>query len=209
MELIKGLNWRYATKQFDKNKTVNHADIELLKEAVRLAPSSFGLQPYTVFIIETEHLKTELKAAAWGQNQVTDASHLFVFCSYSTLKDEHIEDLFDLKAEAFNKDKSEFDGYISFIKGKVAEKSPETIKIWNSRQAYIGLGNLINACAELKIDACPMEGFDANKVNTILNLESQGLNAVVLAAVGYRSEEDQMQHLPKIRKATNNLFKTI
>ena len=209
MELLKNLNWRYATKTFDKTKKVAKNDLEKIKEAIRLSPSSFGLQPYKVFVIESETVKEKIKAAAWGQGQTVDCSHLFVFCSYKHLKDEHIDELFDLKASAFGKDKSEFEGYISFIKGKVAEKSSDVQGIWNSRQAYIGLGNLINACAELKIDACPMEGFDPKKVGEILDLDSKNLNAVVLAAVGYRSDEDQTQSFPKVRKSNEVLFETL
>jgi len=209
MDLINNLNWRYATKTFDNSKKVSHADVELIKESIRLSPSSFGLQPYKVFIIENQELKEKLKPAAWGQAQVTDASHLFIFCSYQDLKEKHVDELFDLKAKAYNKDKSDFEGYISFMKDAVAKKPPESRRVWNSKQAYIGLSNLLNACAELKIDACPMEGFDPKTVGEILGLENQGLDAVVLAAVGYRSEEDKNQHFPKVRKSKETLFESI
>ncbi|WP_405292309.1 NAD(P)H-dependent oxidoreductase [Algibacter sp. Ld11] len=209
MELINNLNWRYAVKQFDPSKKVSNEDIELIKEAIRLSPSSFGLQPYKVFIIENEALKEKLKPAAWGQAQITDASHLFVFCSYQDLKEIHVDELFELKSKAYNKDISELESYVSFIKGSVAKKLPEIRRVWNSRQAYIGLSNLVNACAELKIDACPMEGFDPNAVGELLDLDSKGLDAVVLAAVGYRSSEDKNQHFPKVRKSKETLFESI
>lgn len=209
MELIKNLNWRYAVKQFDPSKKVSNKDIELIKEAIRLSPSSFGLQPFKVFVIENQEIKEKFKPAAWGQSQVIDASHLFVFCSFQDLKDEHIDELFKLKTKAYNKDISELEGYITFMKGAVAKKTAEARRIWNSRQAYIGLGNLVNACAELKVDACPMEGFDPKAVAEILDLDSKGLDAVVLAAVGYRSAEDQNQHFPKVRKSKETLFESM
>ncbi len=207
MEFIKNLNWRYATKQFDSSKKVSSEHVELIKEAVRLSPSSFGLQFYKVFVIENNDLKERLKPAAWGQSQITDASHIFIFCSYKYVKEKYVEDFFQLKAKTYNVDISELEGHMSFVKGKMCETPTEKRRIWNSRQVYVALGNLLNACAELKIDSCPMEGFDPEKVSEILDLDSQDLDAVVLAAVGYRSEQDQNQHLPKVRKSKEDLFK--
>ncbi|MEM9821759.1 MAG: NAD(P)H-dependent oxidoreductase [Bacteroidota bacterium] len=209
MELIKNLNWRYATKQFDPTKKVSESDLENIKEAIRLSASSYGLQAYKVLIVEDQALREKLKPAAWGQSQITDASHLLVFCSYQDVKGEDVEELFDLKAEAYGKDKSDFEGYINFIKGKTTEMSAEQKGLWNARQTYIALGNLLAACAELKIDACPMEGFDSQAFGELLNLEEQGLNATVLATIGYRSTEDQTQHLPKVRKSKARLFASI
>lgn len=209
MELLSNLNWRYAVKQFDTSKKVSNEHIELIKETVRLAPTSFGLQPFKVFVIENSKLKEKLKTAVWGQAQITDSSHVFVFCSYQDLKEEHVDAYFELRAKAHNKEISEFEDYASFVKETISNKSSDTKRNWNARQAYIGLGNLMNACAELKIDACPMEGFDPVAVGDILDLDSKGLDAAVIAAVGYRSEEDQNQYLPKVRKTSESLFETI
>jgi len=209
MELLNKLNWRYAVSQFDTSKKVSDENIELIKEAIRLAPSSFGLQPYKVFIVDNKDLKEKLKPAAWGQSQITDASHVFIFCSYQDLTPEHVDDYFALRANVHDTDVTEYEGYQTFVKETVFQKSSEERRVWNSRQVYIGLGNLLNACAELKIDACPMEGFDPGAIGDILDLDDRGLDAVVIAAVGYRSQEDQNQHLPKVRKSQELFFETI
>jgi len=209
MELLNNLNWRYAVSQFDTSKRVSGEHIELIKEAIRLAPSSFGLQPYKVFVIANSDLKEKLKPVAWGQSQITDASHVFIFCSYQDLTAEHVDDYFELRANTHDTDITEYEGYQTFVKDTVAQKSPEVRRGWNSRQAYIGLGNLLNACAELKIDACPIEGFDPAAIGEFLDLDNKGLDAVVIAAVGYRSQEDQNQHLPKVRKSQELFFETI
>ncbi|MDO6739107.1 NAD(P)H-dependent oxidoreductase [Wenyingzhuangia sp. 2_MG-2023] len=208
-ELIKNLKWSYATKEFDPSKTLTKTDLKIIKEAIQLSPSSHGLQPYKVLIVENPEVKAHLKQVAWGQNQITDASHLFVFCSYQDLTEDHIDELFDLKATTYNKEKSTFQGYISFMKAGLKNKTPEARRIWNSRQVYLGLANLLNVCAELKIDACPMEGFDTKQFGEILDLNSKGLDAIVLAAVGYRSKQDQFQHFPKLKKPKNSLFEII
>lgn len=206
MTLIDNLEWRYATKKFDASKKVSTQHIELLKRAIQLAPSSYGLQLYTVLIIEDSIIKEQLKAVSYGQSQITDASHLFVFCNYSKVTNDHIDTYFSLKSEIEQVDVSNFKGYADFIKSDVASRTLVEKNQWTSNQVYIALGNLLNACSELKIDACPMEGFDAEAYNKILDLNKLGLNAAVIAPVGYRSEEDSSQHTYKVRKPIDNLF---
>jgi nitroreductase len=98
--IIQQLNWRYATKQYDKTKKVSSEDLATLKEAVRLAPSAFGLQPYKVLVVETAELREKLRERSWGQPQVTDASHLFVFAAQDTVEHAHIDDYIQRIADA-------------------------------------------------------------------------------------------------------------
>ena len=209
MELLDSLNWRYATKKFDPAKKVSPEDLEKIKEAVRLSASSYGLQLYKVLVIEEPELRERLKEVSWGQSQITDASQLFVFCNYSEVKDEHIDQYMNLKASTQGLDPDGLKDYGNMIKGSMSGLSDMQKSVWTSRQVYIALGNLLAACASLRIDACPMEGFEADKYNEILGLNQRGLSAAVLATVGYRSEEDQTQHQKKVRKDAGILFETI
>ena len=154
-------------------------------------------------------MRAKLRPATWDQSQVTDASHLIVFCNYTTVSPEHIDEYLQMKADAESIDFDNFKGYGDFIKSKMAEASDEFKSVWTSKQVYLALGNLLNACAELKIDACPMEGFESDKYNDILGLKEQGLSAAVVATIGYRSDEDETQHGKKIRKPKELLFETI
>lgn len=206
MELIKNLNWRYATKKFDPDKKVSVADIKLLKEAIRLSASSYGLQLYKVLVVSDCELRERLQPASQGQNQVTEASHLFVFCHYTDARHEDIDAYLRLTAQIRKLDIDDLSGYGNHMKMKIAEKSPAEKTAWLQRQPYIALGNLLAACAELNIDACPMEGFDPERYNEILGLREQGLSAVVVTAVGYRHNEDNVQHLSKVRKPDKALF---
>lgn len=209
MGLIENLKWRYATKKFDSGKKVSADDLEKIKEAIQLSASSYGLQLYKVLIIEDAALREKLQPASWGQSQIVDASQLIVFCNYSTVEDEHIDEYVDLKSSTQGIDAEQLKGYGDFIKSKMKDLSGTEVNNWTGRQTYIALGNLLAVCGELKIDACPMEGFDPEKYNEILGLKEKGLNAAVVATIGYRSDEDQTQHGKKVRKSIDNLFETI
>ncbi|MCB0493894.1 MAG: NAD(P)H-dependent oxidoreductase [Cyclobacteriaceae bacterium] len=209
MNLIDNLKWRYATKKFDPSKKVSDKDIETLKEAVRLSVSSYGLQLYKVLIIKNTEIKRELKKASWDQSQITDASHLFVFCNYTMNFDYHIDNYIQLIAEAQGIGTDALRNYSETIKSSIEKKDQIGKKSWAEKQTYLALSNLLAACAELKIDACPMEGFDNQSYNQILGLDELGLNAAVIAPVGYRSAEDSTQYRKKIRKPVSKLFQTI
>lgn len=209
MHLLNHLKWRYATKQFDTAKVVSKDQIQLLKLAIQLSPSSYGLQLYKVLIIENPKLQKALKPHSWNQEQITEASHLFVFCNFMQVSDNHIDEYIKQTAEIRNLERNDLKGYGDFMKSKIAEFSDTERLHWTKRQTYLALGNLLNACAELKIDACPMEGFDAEAYNDILNLNDQNLNAAVIAPIGYRSSKDQTQFNIKVRKPLSELFITL
>lgn len=207
--LLEDLNWRYATKKFDPNKKISAEDFETIKEAINLSPTSYGLQLYKVLIVEDEEIRKQLQPASWGQSQIVDADKLFVFCNYKNIKDEDIIEFADLKAEKLGMPKEKMKGYSDFIIAKLGERTAEENANWTAKQAYIALGNLMHACAALRIDSCPMEGFEADKYDEILGLSAQNLEAAVVATVGYRSEEDQTAYAPKVRKALSEVFHTV
>ena len=202
-------NWRYATKKFDSSKKISNEDLNILKEAIRLSSSSYGLQPYKILLIENPELRAEIQKAAWGQSQVVDASHLLVFANQITIKDSEIDSFIDNTSTTRGIEKEKLAGYQGFMKSKINEMSEDAKNIWNSKQTYLALANLMNAAAELKIDVTPMEGFSPATVNEILGLNKLGLNASLLAPVGYRHDEDTTQHLKKVRKSNEELFITL
>lgn len=209
MTLIDNLKWRYATKKFDKNRKVSAADLSQLKQAVGLAASSYGLQPYKVLVIENAEIRARLRDAGYGQPQITDASALFLFCHYTDFGPEKTEAFIRFTSEVTGTPASALQNYADLINSTIASRSPEALQAWTSKQAYIGLGTLLAAAAEMRIDACPMEGFDPAGFNEILGLPAKGLSASVLAAVGYRSSEDQAQFRAKVRKPLEEMFEEI
>lgn len=204
--LVEDLNWRYATKKFDAEKKVSKEDLNTLLEALRLSPSSFGLQPYHFFVISDDELRAKIRPLSWDQSQITDSSHIIVFASQTDFGPELIDTYIDHVAEQRNLDPENLKGYGAFMKSKLVPLDAEEKAQWTAKQSYIALGNLMDAAARLRIDVCPMEGFEADKLNEILDLESKNLSAVSIAAIGYRSEEDQTQHLAKVRRPESELF---
>ncbi|WP_396168522.1 NAD(P)H-dependent oxidoreductase [Flavobacterium sp.] len=202
-------NWRYATKKFDATKKITAEDLDILMEAIRLSSSSYGLQPYKILIIEKPDLRAKIQKAAWGQSQVVDASHLLVFANQTDITDAQIDDFFENTSKTRGVAKETLAGYQGFMKSKINELSGDAKNIWNAKQAYLALANLMNAAAELKIDVTPMEGFSPADVNEILGLNELGLNATLLAPIGYRHSDDATQHYKKVRKSKEELFITI
>lgn len=206
---IEHQNWRYATKKFDSTKKISNSDLETLKKAIQLATSSYGLQPYKVLIVENPEIRKQLQPASWGQSQILEASHLLVFANMTQINEAYIDAFFLNTSNTRNINIESLDGYKSFMKNAILNMPEDKMAIWTSKQTYLALGNLINAAAELKIDVTPMEGFEPEKYNTILGLTEKGLNASLVATIGYRHEEDQLQHLAKVRKPITELFETI
>ncbi len=208
-QFIKDANWRYATKKFDATKKISSEDLVSLKEAIRLTASSYGLQPYKVLIVENPELRAQLQPVSWGQSQIVDASHLLVFANIINFGEKEIDATINNMATTRNLPLEALQGYGDFMKSKLVSLPEDVKNTWTSKQTYLALGNLLNAAAELKIDVTPMEGFEPEKYNEILGLEKLGLNASLVATIGYRHEEDATQHYAKVRKSEEELFVTI
>ncbi len=210
-QFIDALEWRYAAKKYDNTKKVPQQDLDFLKKAVQLSVSSIGLQPYKVFVIESQEIRDKLKAGASGNNAniFGDASHIFIFANELDFGQQHINKAVNNMAAVRNQKPEDLQGFNDYISGYVNSLSRETRDTWTAKQTYIAMGNLITAAALLKIDATPMEGFDPAKINEILSLEAQGLNAALIATVGYRHADDEAQHYKKVRKQNEDLFITL
>ena len=216
MSIIHSLEWRYATKKFDPNRKVSNQDISTLKRAIQLAPSSYGFQLYKIIIVKDQATKESLVKHSYYQSQVRDYSHLFVFCSYKTVKPEHVDEFIDLMKEARTHDKegmkqklkstAKMKAYSVIAKTDLGSRDPKDAEEWMKRQCYIALGNLMATCAEMRIDSCPFEGFKSKEYDRILGLTDRNLTSAVLCPVGYRSPDDDHQHRTKVRKPKERLF---
>lgn len=209
MDIIENLKWRYATKHYDTAHKISSNNIELLKEAVNLTATSYGFQPFKVLIISDPQIRQQLSEASWGQRQVTEASHLFLFCNFLSISNEHIDDYFKLRAQINNLDIRESTEYSNMVKVQLASMDPVQMEIWTSKQTYIALGTILAASAELQIDSSPMEGFDKSKYDKILGLKEMGLTSSVMVALGYRDPADPFLAFKKVRKPLEELFVNI
>lgn len=207
--ILENLNWRYATKKFNSEKKIAPKDLEILKEAVRLSASSYGLQPYHIIMVENENLREQIKNVAWNQTQITEASNLFIFANITNVGAEEINSYVQNTANTREISVSDLKGFEDMMNNSIAKLPTDIKENWTAKQTYIALGTLLTAAAELKIDATPMEGFNREEVNKILNLTEKGLSASLIVTLGYRDENDPYQFLKKVRKPKEELFITL
>ncbi|MCB1191647.1 MAG: NAD(P)H-dependent oxidoreductase [Leptospiraceae bacterium] len=205
-EVLKQLNWRYATKTFNPNKKLTQEEINYLLNAIQLSPSSSGLQAWKCVVITDPETRKQLREVSFNQPQVTDSSCLFVFCSQQEVSEDYIDDYIELVATTREMELSKLDALKQSIKGSVSKMTSENMEIWLAKQVYIPLGILLTTCAINGFDACPMEGFQKEKYDQILNLDHHGLKSQVLCSVGYRDENDWLSKLKKVRFSQDDLF---
>ena len=204
MSVLESLKWRSAIKKFDPNKRVNSADLEQLLEATNLAATSGGLQPFKVVVVAEGVLKNQLAEHAFGQAQVKDASHVLVFAVETNISEQTVDNYIERAAEVRGKEKESLIYYAESMKAYVSSMDQAARTAWGRNQTYIALGTALAAAADLRIDTCPMEGFDALQFQEILNLKSKNLMPAVILPLGYRSDEDVHSTEAKIRKTKEN-----
>jgi nitroreductase/dihydropteridine reductase len=199
MSLIEALNWRYATKKMN-GEPVAQDKVDQILAAARLAPTSSGLQPFKIIVVTNPELKEKIKTVAYGQQQITDASHVLIFAAWDNYTEERIRSVFArTNAERGVPDSATAD-YVNTLLGMYVNRSAEENFTHAAKQAYIAFGVAIAEAAILKVDATPMEGFEAVKVDELLGLKEQGLRSTTIMPLGYRDEAgDWLVNLKKVR----------
>jgi nitroreductase len=210
MDLIQKLQWRYATKKMDAAKTVPLAKVERILEAVRLAPTSSGLQPFEIVVVTRADLREKIKAIAWGQGQITDGSHLLVFAAWDDYTPERINLMFDLTTKERGTTTEGWESYRKQLLNTYPQRGAEVNFQHAARQAYIGLGAALIAASFEEVDSTPMEGFDPKALDELLNLRARGLRSVAIMPLGYREEsKDWLVNLKKVRRPRNQFITEI
>ena len=205
MDIVSLLNWRYAAKRMT-GKKIPQEKIDIILESIRLSASSIGLQPYRVFVIQDTAILEQIKPIAFNQPQITEASHLLVFAAWDNVTDARITEFLELTAKERNVSVESLDqtkGYLDNLTNNTAEQNFN----WSARQAYIALGTALIAAASQEVDATPMEGFNPQALDELLELNEKGLKSVSILPLGYRDEShDWLVSLPKVRTPTQQFF---
>jgi nitroreductase / dihydropteridine reductase len=205
MSITTALHWRYATKRMNGLK-IPKAKMDIILDAISLAPSSFGLQPYSVLVIENKAMLEKIKPIAMMQPQITEASGLLVFAAWDKITSEKI----NIYINQIAKDRNVTVDSLKQVKERIEtllNNSDNDNFIWNSKQAYIALGIGLVAAAEEEIDSTPMEGFDKTLLDDLLKLNEKGLRSSVLMTLGYRdTKTDYLVNLKKVRREKESLF---
>jgi len=200
MSLIEDLNWRHAVKAYDSTKKVSQEDLNKILEAARLAPTSSGLQPFRVIVVENQELKEKMVKGALNPEVMRDSSQVLVFAAWDSYSNEKIDKVYDHHTDVRDLPRGRFSSYTDMIKDLYNSQTPEQHFAHTARQTYIALGLSMAQAAELKIDSTPAEGFNNEIVDEILGLRELGLKSVTLLYLGYRdSENDYLAHMKKVR----------
>ena len=199
MDIIKQLQWRYATKKFDSNKKLNPNKLNILKQAFNLTATSFGLQTIKMLVVENTELRASLVAHSYNQKQVLEASHLLVICIQEDILEQDIINYYNNIKKIRNTPETILKPYREDLIKMMSKMSIQERQRWSKNQAYIALGNLMTVCAIEEIDACPMEGFNAAAYDSALQLDKLGLKSVLLLPVGYRADTDMFAGFAKVR----------
>ncbi len=210
MELLKDLRWRYAVKKFDATKQVSDEDLQKIVEAGNLTATSLGMQTYRMVVVKDKAVIAKLAEVSWGE-QLKGASCVLVLTACTNVDKKFVKNYINLAKEVRPMQEAEklamFEkmilGYVQGLEEKGGKED------WIARQVYIVLGTLMSACANLRIDSCPMEGIQKDKYDEILGLKEKNLTTVVSLPIGYRATDDHHQNMPKIRKSLDEMLITV
>ena len=209
MELLDKLKWRYAAKAMNGEK-VPQEKVDNIIEAISLAPTSSGLQPFEVYVITNQEVKEKIRPIAWNQSVITDCSHLLVFAAWDTYTPDRINKQFDLTNEIRVFKNEGWENYRQMLLSTYPQKDTEVNFNHAAKQAYIAFANAIVAAAFEEVDATPIEGFSPEKLDEILGLREKGLRSCVILTLGYRqADKDWLVNLKKVRKSKADLIKEI
>jgi nitroreductase len=209
-ELLKSLNWRYATKVFDPTRKIPGEVWDTLERSLVLTPSSYGLQPYRFLVVADPAKREKLMTHSWNQRQVVDASHFVVFAARVAMSEADVTRFIQLISRVRGVPSKLLDPFRGMMLGDVVNgPRGKAAHEWAARQAYIALGNLMTCAAVLGVDACPLEGLDPSAYDRVLGLDNGGYKTVVACALGYRAATDKFARLPKVRFDASELIQTV
>lgn len=206
MNSVEALEWRYAVKKFDNEKLLPPEKIEIIKKSFRLTPSSSGLQPIRLAIVQDKKLQKTLEKHSYYQKQVATASHVLIFCIETEVNSKFIHKKFELEKKIRNTPDEILHPFREGLIADFGKKETSEINQWAVNQVYLAMGNLLNICAMERIDACPMEGFDTEKYDELLELEKRGLKSVLAMPIGYRAEDDIFAGFKKVRRPLDEVI---
>lgn len=198
-EIIESLNWRYATKSFDKSKKVSEEDLDEIIEAFRLTSSSYWLQAWKLLIINNQDIKNKLVDVSWWQKQVSDCSELLVLCRLDDVWDTYVEKYIESISKTRGISTKDLEWFTNMLKWTVNSFEKNQRWIWMDKQVYIALWNLLTVLAIKKIDSCPMEWIIREKYDEVLWLGEKWLKTVLALPIWYRSADDKYAKLKKVR----------
>ena len=205
MKLIEALEWRYAVKKMNGNK-IPADKLNTIIEATRLAPSGFGLTPYTIIVVEDDEIRKKLHPAFYNQSQVVDCSAVIIFAAWNSITEKEVGEYMQDIAEQRGVPVESLNDFAGNINGSFKKLTPEQARVWADKQTYLALGFSLVAAAAEQVDATPMEGFSPDAVDAVLGLKELGLHSAVALTLGYRdAANDYLVNAKKVRRTHDKL----
>ncbi|MFZ5620745.1 MAG: NAD(P)H-dependent oxidoreductase [Pseudomonadota bacterium] len=208
MNITAALNWRYAVRKFTTERIEEDRVNELLT-ATRLSPSSYGLQPWRMVVVDDIDTRKRLYDYAMGQDKVVNCSHLVVFAAQTDIGDVTVDRYMDALTKVRNLPTDVLDSITTHMKDVFRNMSAQRRREWAHEQVYIALGTLLTAAAVMRIDSCPMTGFESEGFDSVLSLHERSLESSVICALGVRDPEDENAFLPKVRYGEAEMVLTV
>ncbi len=206
MSLLDALKWRYAVKRMN-GKSIPEAKMNTILEATKLAPSSFGLTPYNIIVIEDEETRKKLQPHFYNQPQIAEGAALVIFATWNSITEKEVAAYMQEIADERGVPVDSLKDFAGYINGSIKNLTPEQLQIWAAKQTYIALGFTLVAAASEEVDATPMEGFIPDAVDEALGLKELGLHSAVAVTLGYRdAANDYLSGAKKVRRATEKLI---
>ena len=205
-QIMEAYQFRHATKVFDPERKISENEFNTILEAARLSPSSFGMEPWQLLVIQTPEKRELFREFTWGANgafngtagQLGTASHFCIFLAHTGATMKHHSDYQQKHMKEVKQFPDEVIGFINEAYQKFQEhdfhiEGDRQISDWSARQAYIALGNMMTAAALMGIDSCPIEGFEMDKAIAVLDkhfgIDPKVYKPAVMVAFGYRAAE--------------------
>ncbi|MDD5386861.1 MAG: NAD(P)H-dependent oxidoreductase [Sulfuricurvum sp.] len=192
-KFLEAMKFRHACKRFDTTKAIPNEQFDTILEVCRTSPSSFGMEPWRLIVVRSEKLRKALKSSCWNQNQITEASELVIFTTDNDIvrsDSPYVRKMFERREMPAEMVEKYLEVYGAFI--KPLEEDEVLLENWTAKQCYIAMANAMTYAATLEIDSCPIEGFDKEEIEAILDLE-YGHSVAVICAFGYRVNPQSTQ----------------
>lgn len=199
-DIIKALNWRYATKTFDPKKSVSKEDLMTILESGRLTASSFGTEPWHFLVVEHPDTRIKLRTISYDQTKITDAAYVIVIAARTDIRESITNELITRATKAQGVSEDDLADWRGMVEGFMVGKTDSELLSWARAQTYLPLGTMLETAALLGIDTCPMEGFDAAQVDELLSLKEKHLTAATMLAIGHRGEDEAAKRA-KVRRS--------
>lgn len=190
MDTLAAIEARRAVKHYDPSHQMTDEEIQRLLSLAMLSPTAFNIQNWRFVLVRDPELRRQIRAAAWDQAQVTDASLLVVLCA-------DLKSWEKVPARYWRGAPQEVQDFLlpaidRYYRGRDQVQRDEAM-----RSCGIAAQTLMLAAKALGYDSCPMDGFDYDAVGKLIHLpEDHAVAMFVVVGRGTKEAWPRPGQLP-------------